>query len=518
MHPVVAESNQASMPLMHASSCVSALNDNLLPHQGHDWDQRVQMQLQRSRVVSQQQQQQQQRCRQEEENFSGLNTRRRSEMGIQKVTRESSQALGQRKPQKKQQYGQSQRTRAMGGVQQPTGKSKGMQMYSQRVQMNTQRIQVHVQQQERERGEEAMNDFGLMPCMEQGRVESHEGRMYSTLQGQLQQHSHLISDVTRGGCTMTPGFSNVSVPTSTIATGTTVIGTPSATNSTHQSPPETPHSSNQEKSCAMSQVPETQSDVHSSVDKKSDGALGIKHESMAISTQPRQWQASSTKSKGGSGNTGLGCGTRVFKPRDKHARLRKRLKCRTHEQLVDELVELVRCGAVEESIVCKVMKRIDVEALIGQCEEMVEQIYMMIPEDAGRGRMDGEMVKRCKKLMTRFKMRINNMGKTLVEGQYWKEVVEFCVGAAEVSRKLSGWGEGALDKMRASIHGKLGQFVTKSVKKMGNGKGEGEGMGAELLERCRIVFAGVVDMRDGVGHEDEEEDDVATMSHSRLGI
>lgn len=509
MHPVVAESDQASMPLLQASSCVSAPDDNMLSQQGQEWGQHMQLQLQQPRMVSKQQ-----RHRKEKENFSGL-TRRRSEVGVQKAAQQNSQALRQRMSQKKH-YSHSQQTGSI-GVQRPIGKSKGVQMQRQRLATKLQRMQMQVHQQERERDEEAMNEFGLMPHVGQGRIETHEERIHSTFQGQSQQQSHLISDVTRAGYSMTPGLSNISVPTSTIATGTTVIGTPSATNSTHQSPPETPHSSNQGKSCAMSHAPGTQSDVHSSVDKKSDETLGVKHESIATSTQPRQWQASSAKSKGGGGSVGLGGGTRAFKPRDRHARLRKRLKCRTHEQLVDELVELVRCGAVEESALYKVMNGIDVKALIGQCQEIAEQIYVMIPEDGGRGRMDGETVKRCKKLMMGFKTKISNVGKTLVEGRYWTEVVEFCVGVAEVNKKLPGWGEGALDKVRTSIHAKLEQFVERSVKQTRKEK-TGEGMCAELLERCRAVFMRVVDMRDGVGDDDEEEEDVATMSHSRLGM
>lgn len=273
----------------------------------------------------------------------------------------------------------------------------------------------------------------------------------------------LMSDVSMGGGVSAMGSVR------TAATGTTITGTPSATESmVRVSTPETPHSSNRGKE-----------------EGKGKGCGGS---SVVICSKGR----------------GMGSG-RAGKPRDKQAKLRKRLKCCTHEQLVEEMVEMVRKGVVEEKIVVDMMAEVDVEALVAEVRGVLEQVYLC------RGGTDGDVGVKVKKVMGLVRSKVMTVGKTLVEGGYWKEILEFCLGVWDLLEVLPKWvdvGSGGVGKVRG-VRGKLEQLVGKSMKQLGKGKQQ---VGAEMMQRCIEVFPTVMNA------QAEGEREEGQVSSTRLDI
>lgn len=364
---------------------------------------------------------------------------------------------------------------------------------------------------------------------------------------------------------------NISTPT--IATGTSITGTPSATNSTHRSPPHTPHSSNRPpKTTAVSAPPppETQSDVNSSVDKNSrrpeKNHPPSAHRSVATTTNAKHSNTSSKlngtnnssdnkdtsmanhatiknntgrnhsnshSNRNNHSNTNINnhnnnnnpgnavtspnsvatataqasasaCGqtqvqgptTRVTKPRDKQAKLRKRLKCCTHEQLMEHLISLVRTNAVGEKVVYESTPPADIPALVGRCRDLRDGIYALLPGEAGTATSpyDAEAHRRCKKALAAFKSSVTSMGKTLVEASLWQSVIQYCVGAAEVNDQTPVWAEASHNKWRTSVVTKLEHFALRAVTAMGKSKTAVFNTRDELLglaETCRKAFPAI---------------------------
>lgn len=291
--------------------------------------------------------------------------------------------------------------------------------------------------------------------------------------------------------------------TPTIATGTTIADTPSTTNSTHRSPPQTPHSSNRVKS-TVSGSKENLSDVQSSVDKNCIEKHPSKHPSI-VTTNGKHSQ-SSTKltsqmiainSGSASGQNPLpSCGTRVPKKKDKHARLRKRLKCCSHDQLMEQIIQLVRSSAVPEKVINDITPRVDMDHFLSKCKSLKDSIIAQLPDDAlnSTQTLDGITYRKCKKAVTDYKNTVISMGKQLVDAALWSDVVLFCVAAARVTSETPVWVEAAHNKTRGIIRSKLEQFALKAATNMMKGK-DAVDMNMDehinLIKDCRDVFPDV---------------------------
>ena len=275
-----------------------------------------------------------------------------------------------------------------------------------------------------------------------------------------------------------PGMSNVGVTTPTVATNTIATGPTSVTNSTHRSPPRTPYSS-RGKSTTVSDPRETQSEVRSSIDKSSIESNPIRRQEQHVGTNAKHSQSStkidtppSTTASGQNSVPASGTGSRVTKPRDKYGRLRKRLKCYSKDELMEQIIELVRSSDVEEKRVFASSPRLNIDTYLQECEQLQHTFSASIPAETTSAN-DSIMFKKYKKQWNTFKQGVINLGKKLVDATLWVDVIKFCIGAIEIVQKVPSWEDTINDKVRSQLISKLVQFSEKAATSIVRVKDEG---------------------------------------------
>lgn len=194
---------------------------------------------------------------------------------------------------------------------------------------------------------------------------------------------------------------------------------------------------------------------------------------------------------------------KVCKGRDKLARLRKRLKCYSVEQLVNQMLELVRTDAVTENAMFATMSSVDVNHLLQKCEKAHYVLLSELPRetmtgcdvnghtldvgddtakimdgvsfaprsDAASGgakseqlrELDSAVAKQYRRNFTQYRTCVVSNGKLLQDANLWKELVSFCVGAAAINQRVPIRAEEALNKLTRQVWTRVEQYVRKGA-------------------------------------------------------
>lgn len=154
----------------------------------------------------------------------------------------------------------------------------------------------------------------------------------------------------------------------------TTGNTPSTTNSSAQSPPCTPHSA----SVGM---------PYNSISNKTNSLIDSKN--LANGTQSKRSTVTATTSTGESGSAVNGASSSVTgntsapggarqstkkTVRDKHARLKKKLKCFPQEQLIETIINAVKSEHISEKIVLSCMPKLNIEHIMDDYKEFFEAV------------------------------------------------------------------------------------------------------------------------------------------------
>lgn len=311
-----------------------------------------------------------------------------------------------------------------------------------------------------------------------------------------------------------PGLQCVVNP---VSAASAAAATPSTTNSTIPSPPltpHTPHSSNGMKMALLKNVgsaslglsnpngatrpfvPSSQLDVVDAAELKSSSYFGA---DINVASKPAPDNGNTTGSisvgnglSGGSGKVGKG--------RDRQARLRRRLKCCSEDQLVDQILELVRTDVLSEDAVVATTPSVDVEHLLEKCRISHNLMVSELPLDArvdgdtslsehvetdgldyqlddnnefSNGRvqtadktgkireLDSSLSKQYRRNFTRFRSSVFSCGKLLQDAGLWKELLAFSVGAASINDRTPLRVEESLNKLCKQVSTKLEQYARK---------------------------------------------------------
>lgn len=159
---------------------------------------------------------------------------------------------------------------------------------------------------------------------------------------------------------------------------------------------------------------------------------------------------------------------------------------------MEQLITLVRSKGVSEKTIYATAPRPDIDALAAKCQELLDSIYALLPDDAtAAGPHDTEAHRRCKKALNAFKSGITSTGKTLVEANLWSSVIQYCVVAADMNEQTPVWAEASHNKSRASVRTKLDQFALRAVTAIAKSKIDVFTSADEhlhLAESCRKKF------------------------------
>lgn len=194
---------------------------------------------------------------------------------------------------------------------------------------------------------------------------------------------------------------------------------------------------------------------------------------------------------------------KITKGRDKLAKLRKRLKCCSVDQLVDQMLELVRTDTVSENAMFATMASVDVGHLLQKCESAHHVMLSELSRDVGgisssdvRGgnvekedikgsdvgncqerneitgdrvenekvrELDAGVAKQYRRNFSQYRTCVVSNGKLLQDAGLWKELVSFCVGAAAINQRTPVRAEESLNKLGRQIWTRLEQYARKGT-------------------------------------------------------
>lgn len=189
--------------------------------------------------------------------------------------------------------------------------------------------------------------------------------------------------------------------------------------------------------------------------------------------------------------------SKTAKGRDKLARLRKRLKCCSAEQLVVQMLELVRTDAVSENVMFSTVASVDVRHLLQKCENLHYVMISELPRDGIAGEHKGEnsiskdsgisdshmrgdmtsdgvqgeklreldtaIAKLYRRNFSQYRTCVVSNGKLLQDAGLWKELISFCVGAESINKRTPIRAEDSLNKLCRQVWSRLEQYARKGV-------------------------------------------------------
>lgn len=190
--------------------------------------------------------------------------------------------------------------------------------------------------------------------------------------------------------------------------------------------------------------------------------------------------------------------SKATKGRDKLARLRKRLKCCSAEQLVVQMLELVRTDAVSENVMFSTVASVDVSHLLRKCENLHYVIISELPRDDAAGEHKGEngiskdlagagdshmrsdvasddvqgeklreldtaVAKLYRRNFSQYRACVASNGKLLQDAGLWKELILFCIGAESINKRTPVRAEDSLNKLCRQVWTRLEQYARKGV-------------------------------------------------------
>lgn len=235
-----------------------------------------------------------------------------------------------------------------------------------------------------------------------------------------------------------------------------------------------------------SQGKETKSEIHSTIKKICTEQMFESKPEMASVSSLKETDATSPRNKRSSTSPTARQGSgRIGKPRDKQARLRKKLRCFTQEQLVEQVVNLVSSGEIGHQKIIDGMGEVDIRAHVKGCQDLVRQMYAVIPEETG-GQIEGETLRKVKKLILDFKKRVLGTTKTFMDGLYWKDAVDFCSRASKLNINVPLSNESGENRVQVTIQSKLELYAEKSLQALE--KAGDMGIERELCKRCCTQF------------------------------
>eukprot|EP00737_Agarophyton_chilense_P001711 gb/GEZJ01001920.1/.p1 GENE.gb/GEZJ01001920.1/~~gb/GEZJ01001920.1/.p1 ORF type:complete len:601 (+),score=90.82 gb/GEZJ01001920.1/:254-1804(+) len=266
-----------------------------------------------------------------------------------------------------------------------------------------------------------------------------------------------------------PHLSNLpQIPSSTTPT---TAATPSTTNSVQRSPPRTPYPIVSSK--PLSIVPHQQQQPNSTIqplpNNSSHPNLSAQLSSHTVLTNSpsnhskSQYNTGSTSTRHAASHSAKPA--RTTKPRDKLSRVTKLIKCRTKEQLVDQMLRLLRASEISEDLVRGTLAPIDISHYVSQCRLQYDLVYKLLSErrNPPSSAYDSLAYNRCKPALLSFKNLVSDFGRMFIEAAVWMDVLRFCLLAAQMNAQLPEWREHQYNKTKLQLHTKLEQFATRAV-------------------------------------------------------
>lgn len=277
----------------------------------------------------------------------------------------------------------------------------------------------------------------------------------------------------------------------------TAANTPSTTNSSAPSPPCTPHSTSHYKRGGGPPSAATFATNDISVPAAATAAA---------TTTPTSCPAKAPAAA--SAAAGVSTTGKIGKARDKLAKLHKRLKCFSQEQLVEQVLHFVRADVLSERTVYDTMSHLKIDHLIQRCYALRRSVLIDISrhmrnlpsnetgssgprgasadgdvldgivgsnstigdekddielKDIPNSVLDATCFKHCRKSLQKYRSGVCSLGKMLVDGTLWTDLLRFCIGALSINNGLPIWIEEAHNKPTRFVTKKLHWFAEKAA-------------------------------------------------------
>lgn len=142
------------------------------------------------------------------------------------------------------------------------------------------------------------------------------------------------------------------------------------------------------------------------------------------------------------------------------------------------------------------MINVDINNYISQCRTYRDAIYQCLPSEHGQTDppCDGQAFRRCRKSLIVFKDAVTEMGRTLVEGCMWMDVIRYCAAAAKLNAETPVWQESAHNNTKSTIHSRLEKFAMRAIKAISKVKdipAVTANDAFEVIEVCQSVLPNV---------------------------
>lgn len=281
--------------------------------------------------------------------------------------------------------------------------------------------------------------------------------------------------------------------------------TASTTNSTAPSPPCTPHSTSH---CKRSGGPPSAAPTNDVAATAAAAAAAAEAAAAATVTTTTPISCASKAAAAAPTTVGVSASGKIGKARDKLAKLHKRLKCFSQEQLVEHVLNLVRSDVLSEKAIYDTMSHLKIDHLLQQCRALRSAVLTdisihtsslspnAIPSIITRGGslnedtldgmvgnnctavdikndielktipssvLDSACFKHCRKSLQRYRAGVCSLGKMLVDGTLWTDLLRFCIGALCINNGLPTWTEEAHNKPTHFVMKKLHWFAEKAA-------------------------------------------------------